>query len=185
MPHDPDFAFFVEMRPKLMGYVRRRYPGFPRMDVEDAVQEAFMRHLAYRHDHAVTNPAAHLYMLASWVAANIHRQRKAENCVIGGPDGDDLIDRIPGDPPPPPVDPAELAVFLIFDWLETHRPQDIELLELRVQGLSHEEIAARLGLTPTAERKRSSRLTQELRRHFSELGIDDCLKALTDGGNST
>jgi DNA-directed RNA polymerase specialized sigma24 family protein len=185
MPHDPDFAFFVEMRPKLMGYVRRRYPGFPRMDVEDAVQEAFMRHLAYRHETVVANATAHLYMLAGWVAANTHRQRKSEGCVISGPDGESVIDRIPGDPPPPPVDPAELAVFLIIDWLGHHRPNDVELFELRVQGLSHEEIAGRLGLAVTAERKRSSRLTQELRRHFSELGIDECLKALTDGGNST
>lgn len=182
MPRDSDDRFWREVRPVVLSYVWRRFPRFAREDVEDAAQEACAHYLQYRRRHDVHEPIALLSTMARRAAVSIHRQKRAFEPIDGGPDGFDPPGHKDVARLPEGVDPVELACFLVYDWVARHRPEDEPLARFRGEGLSHGEIAARLGLTHDVVRKRFSRLCEAIRSHYSELGIDPCLEAWRDGG---
>jgi DNA-directed RNA polymerase specialized sigma24 family protein len=169
--HVADEEFFPRAWVLVAAYIQRKYPGFTREEVEDVVGEAIVRFCRYRRDHEIREPMNLLYRIAAGAASDALEP----DGPIGGEAGEVLIDRTraarsidgPGGP--------EMAALLARDWVARSRPDDLPILEMRCQGLSHREIAERLGMAPEAVRKRYSRLIDEIRRHASEIGIDKCL----------
>ena len=168
--HVSDEDFFPRAWVLVAAYIQRKYPGFTHEDIEDVVGESIVRFCRYRRDHEVREPMALLYRIAAGAAADALGLEGS----IGGEAGELIIDRVratrssegPGGP--------EMAALLIRDWVALNRPEDLPIVELRCQGLSHRRIAERLGVAPEAARKRYSRLIDEIRRHASEIGIDKC-----------
>jgi DNA-directed RNA polymerase specialized sigma24 family protein len=169
--HVDDEEFFPRAWVLLAAYIQRRYPGFTRENVEDAVGEAIVRYCRYRRDHEVREPMNLLYRIAAGAAAD----SVSSDEPIGGEVGEVLIDRIRAGTPSEGPGGPEMAALLARDWIARNRPEDLPIIEMRCQGLAHREIAERLGMAPEAIRKRYSRLIDEIRRHASEIGIDNCL----------
>jgi len=169
--HVTDEEFFPRAWVLVTAFIQRKYPGFTREEVEDVVGETIVRFCRYRRGREVREPMALMYTIASGAASD----SVPPDASIGGEAGEVRIGRVcagssrdgPGGP--------EMAALLVRDWVALHAPGDLSIVDLRCQGLSHREIAERLGMTPEAVRKRFSRLIKEIRRHASEIGIDKCL----------
>lgn len=164
-----DVGFFPRAWVRLSVFIQRKYPGFSREEVEDVVGEAIVRFCRYRRDQEIREPLALLHRIASAAAADAWRPDRP----VGGEDGRRIIDQVRAARCDDGGDGPERAVRLIREWLDQHRPDDLPLIELRCQGLSHREIAERLDLTPETVRKRFSRVVEEIRRHASEIGLDN------------
>ena len=168
--HVSDEELFPRAWVLVTAYIQRKYPGFTREEVEDVVGETIVRFCRYRRGHEVREPMALMYTIACGAAADAVRPDQS----IGGEAGALLLGRVTAGSSQDGPGGPELAALLIRDWVSLHRPDDGPIVEMRCQGLSHREIAERLGVAPEAVRKRYSRLIDEIRRHASEIGIDKC-----------
>jgi RNA polymerase sigma factor (sigma-70 family) len=171
-----DEEFFPRAWVRLTVFIQRKYPAFTREEVEDVVGEAIVRFCRYRRDHEVREPMALLHRIASGAASDAWLPDRP----VGGKDAEQIIERMKARRCSDAPNGPEMAALLIRDWVTLHRPDDLPIVELRCQGLSHREIAERLELTAETVRKRYSRLIEEIRRHASEMGIDKCWDAWLD-----
>ena len=181
MSRDADHDFCVEMRPRLLAFVRRKCPRLSVQIAEEVVQTAFLKHWIFRDANPVVNAPAHLFMVLTWALADEIERQNRERPVGVGVDGHDPLDDIESPPPPFESDPVELSIFLIAEWLRANRPGDVEVFMLRAQGIPYKEIARRLGIQAEAASQRFCRAAEAIRRHISEMGIDEHLEAMREG----
>jgi RNA polymerase sigma-70 factor (ECF subfamily) len=140
---------------------RTRQPG----EAEDLLQVVFMKIHRYREGYDTTLP------FLPWVFsitrhALIDHVRKHRETLVESEELTRLADRKAETPPPPPRRSAdwEAVVKLLPD-------DQRRLLELRfTEGLSFDEIAEQLRVSPVSARKRVSRTIQGLRRRLTGKG---------------
>jgi RNA polymerase sigma-70 factor (ECF subfamily) len=122
---------------------------------EDAVQEAFLRIIRHRRRYNPARPfQAWFYTILRNICRDMHRSRVRHDRALAG-----AVIRAPRVTPPP--DPALLDVRELL-----HRLPDEtrSVLELRViEGLGFREVAAALGISEEAAKKRAQRALRKLR----------------------
>ena len=138
--------FRDEIRPherELRAYLRGRFPTLP--DVDDLVQETYRRLLRAREAGQATLTRAYLFVVARNVALDLIRHEKAVSVErLGEMDGLCVVEERP-DAAETLSHEQELA--LLDDALRALPPRCREILTLRrIEGLSHREIASRLGI---------------------------------------
>jgi|RhiMethySRZTD1v2_1073278.scaffolds.fasta_scaffold1015200_2 DNA-directed RNA polymerase specialized sigma24 family protein len=175
MELENDGRFYAGVWPRLRSFLKRRYPGFSREQVEDCIQITFLRFIRYRRDHEVPKPLALLYLIAGRVAASECRSQ-GRMVLVGGGDEEELLDRLPSPEPAREWDGVEAGARLVVEWLRRNRSEDALLVLDRLRGLSYEEIARGTGRRPEAVRKRFSRLCDAVRQ-AEVVGLDECLSA--------
>jgi RNA polymerase sigma factor (sigma-70 family) len=129
---------------QLKAYVRGSFPGL--RDVDDVVQESYLRIWKARAAQPIRSAKAFLFTVARGVALNV--LRKKQNAPFE-PFGDFAASRVLDETP----NAAETAILherigLLADALMTLPPRCREITVLhKVQGFSQKEVAARLGLS--------------------------------------
>jgi RNA polymerase sigma factor (sigma-70 family) len=158
-------ALFLAFAGELSAYVRRRWPNEP--FTGDIVQEAFLRLLEYPQPETIKEPRAFLLRTAKNVAVDYYRRGKTRDRHI---DYDTELDSL-GDASPQPdrncENTEELELFSA--WLE-------ELPELqrhafvlsRIEGISHKEIAHRLGISVSTSERYVQITLQLVAKRFGE-----------------
>jgi len=138
--------FRDEIRPhegELRAYLRGRFPSL--LDVDDLVQETYARMLRARDEGRATLTRAYLFVVARNVALDqIRHQRTVSVEPLGEIDRLSVVEEGP--------DAAEVLshdqeLQLLADAMRALPPRCREVLTLRrIEGLSHREISARLGI---------------------------------------
>lgn len=138
--------FKEEIRPherELRAYLRGRFPSLP--DVDDLVQETYARLLRARENGQVTLTRAYLFVVARNVALDLVRRKQTVAVeALGDLAGLSVVEERP-DAAETLSHEQELA--LLADAMRALPPRCREILTLRrIEGLSHRDIAAKLGI---------------------------------------
>lgn len=163
---EPKLAFlhdaFLKHAPEIAAFLRGRWPREP--DIADLVQESFLRLLQYPQPETIRDPRAFLFQTAANLSVDRHRRREVRERHID-----------------PAADLAELAeeggarpdrYWESREALERFTEILEELPELwrhafvlfRIEGWSHAEIAAHLGISVRG----SERYVMQAMRRISE-----------------
>lgn len=153
---------------KLRAYLQRRFPRLT--DIDDVVQESHLRLLRAQEAGVITSAKAYLFAIARNVALGVFRKTSqvTQVSVNEFPDSDILI----GD-----ADVAETASIqqefaIAIEIIDRLPGRCREIVILRaLHGLSHREIAARLGLSESTVRVQVARGMKKCADHLRERGI--------------
>jgi RNA polymerase sigma factor (sigma-70 family) len=156
-PHNPcmtSVSVFGRLRRRLQDILRRR--GQSREDIEDVIQDAFLRlEMYYRRGGEVREPEAFLVRAALRLASNarrsVHRRSRAEEAVKSLPQLDVA-------PDPEEVIAAEQSVNAVNRSLAgvSDSTREVFLLH-RIDGLTYSQIAKLYGMTHKAVERRVAR----------------------------
>ncbi len=156
---------FVRYRARLQGYIARivRSPH----DVDDLVQETFLHVWARREGVPVTSPRAYLFRTARHVAIDTLRQkavRLAHDESLEVPESER-----PTAPASEQVIEQRQELDRAMQLIGQMPPQCRKVFLLRrVEGLSHREIAVRLGLSVRTVENHIARAMRDCRSHYHE-----------------
>ena len=145
----------------LTRYLRRRLPE--RIDPQDLAQEVYVRLLRVDKLEQIKEPQAYLYRVASNVAAE-WRMR----AVNAKPHSDAELDSlVTAATPESLLDDAQFSAQLDAA-LQTMTPMVRAVIHLKLrEDMSHEEIAAHLGVTPRMVRRMLTTGYAQLRMHVA------------------
>ncbi|OAI25043.1 RNA polymerase sigma factor [Methylomonas koyamae] len=137
-------TLFLSHAPEVGAFVRGRWPKEP--DVGDIVQESFLRLSQYPEPDAIQNPRAFLFQTAANLTVDRHRRRETRARFA---DADAEIDDIADHGRSPEQywqTRQQLEQF--SEWLaELPELRRHAFVLYRIEGCSHAEIAARLGIS--------------------------------------
>jgi RNA polymerase sigma factor (sigma-70 family) len=135
---------------KLRKFLRHR--GRTGDEADELIQEAFLRLQAYRQERPVREPEAFLVRTVQNLTVDASRRRRTRGTHVDVEvEGVRLID--PG-PAPDEVLTAQQRLRHLRAGLEALAPRTREVVLLqRIEGFSHAQIAARLGITVSAVEK--------------------------------
>ncbi|MGD9842885.1 MAG: RNA polymerase sigma factor [Steroidobacteraceae bacterium] len=162
------FSAFVECKASLTRYVATFF--VIREDIEDAVQETYLNALAAQANTEVQSPRAFLFRVARNIALNRKkRQRKKFEEAVGDVDeliavdnGPTLFDTLDGQ--------EKLRAFC--DALDALPPQCRRVFIMqRMEGLSYQEIAERLGISTRTIEKHIQKALQRCAEHLVSNGF--------------
>jgi RNA polymerase sigma factor (sigma-70 family) len=142
-------------------FLRRRGASYE--DARDLAQEAYVRLLKYEGDAGIDSPPAMLFRIAGNVAAD--HLRAAARCVVTYTviDDDDLES---GEPSVERELTAEQHLLAITGAIAQLSPRCRSVFLLsRVEALTYEQIAARVGISVKAVEKHVSRALRVCARH--------------------
>lgn len=172
-PSDQAHWFAAEVRPHepmLRAYLHKEFPSLSD-DIDDVVQESHLRLLKARERGRIASAKSYLFAIARNVAIDIFRDRRGIKQISVNESAEfnvledetnvveaasvqqefalaiDAIDRLPG------------------------RCREIAVLRL-LHGLSHREIAARLGLAEETVRVQVARAMKKCAHYLRERGVD-------------
>lgn len=149
MSPPPDRARWFEEKvqphePELRAFLRRHFPTL--QDVDDLVQEAYVRLLRAHESGSIVEPRAYLFITARNVAFDFfRRQRPASIEDLEEKHGLTVVEG--------GADAAESAshsqeIELLIEAIHALPPRCREIITLRkLHGLSYRDIASRLGIT--------------------------------------
>jgi RNA polymerase sigma-70 factor (ECF subfamily) len=173
---DPEKWFKAEVHPhdaQLKSYLRGSFPAL--RDIDDVVQESYLRIWRAAARSPVKSAKAFLYLVARRVALNF--VRKARNSPIDAY-GDEAMSGVLDDKP----NAREAAIIqdridLLADALMSLPPRCREIVVLhKMKGLAQREVADQLGLSErtveTHVRNGVARCLNYLRAHGFEGGLD-------------
>lgn len=145
---------------EVAAYLRARWPKEP--EVPDLVQEAFLRLWEYREAEVIRDPYAFLLHTADHLAIDRHRRRVIrERHAAHVTTLDSIVDREVATPER--AFEAEWALARFRELLAGLPPLRRHAFVLyRIEGLSHAEIAARLGISVRS----SERYVRQALHHF-------------------
>lgn len=137
-------TLFLRHAQEVGAFVRGRWPKEP--DVGDIVQESFLRLSQYPEPDAIQNPRAFLFQTAANLTVDRHRRRETRERFTAT---DAEIENIAGNARSPEhywQTQQQLQKF--SEWLDELPEQRRHAFVLyRIEGCSHAEIAARLGIS--------------------------------------
>jgi RNA polymerase sigma-70 factor (ECF subfamily) len=139
-----------ELIQKLRRFLRRR--GRTGDEADELIQEAFLRLQLYRRERHVHEPEAFLVRTVRNLSVDILRRRMQRGTHIAvEAEGIRLIDP---NPSPDEVMESQQRLQRLRAGLEALPPRTREAVLLqRIEGFSHAQIAARLGITVSAVEK--------------------------------
>ncbi len=154
--------------PALKGYLRRSFPAV--RDVDDVVQESYVRILQTHPRQPIASARAFLYTVARRLALNlIDRQKNAATIFVGDfaacpvlQDGAGVSERV-----------SRQEIYdLLGEALATLPARCREISVLRkLQGLSQREVAARLGLSEKTVAEQVARGARRCEEFLRRRGI--------------
>ena len=161
---DPKHSFlhnlFLKHAHEASNFIRGRWPR--EQDVDDIIQESFLRMSQVPNLESILNPRAFLFTTASNVAVDRHRRRKTSERYIE-PDAN-LENSANDHLSPERHSEAHQALAHFTEWLdelpELHRHA---FVLYRIEGCSHAEIAIRLGISMSS----SERYVRNAMQHIS------------------
>ena len=130
--------------PELRAFLHRHFPTV--QDIDDLVQEAYLRLIRARSTGAIAEPRAYLFQTARNAAYDLFRRKRVVLL-------DDLAERHRPSVVEDSPDAAEIfshaqEIELLVESIHALPPRCREVLTLRkLHGLSYREIAARLGIS--------------------------------------
>ena len=137
---------------QLRRFLSLRLRGTP-ADVQDLVQEIYLRLLRLKDYEAIRNPQAYLYTIASHVLHQFTLRRATEPKSM---DPLDVVSALQSITTPDPADEAQIEqlVEAVGEKLKVHSPRAYAVLMMyRCEGLTFREIGQRLGVSPVMARK--------------------------------
>lgn len=164
--------FFDEVRPhemSLRGYLHRSFPSIG--DIDDVVQESYLRILRARAAHPIHSAKAFLFTIARRLALDdVSRRGHAIDRSISRLDESAVIDDRP--------DAAEAAmhrerVRLLAEAIAALPARCREVFVLhKIKELSRKEVAAQLGLAEKTVEVQTAKAVRRCREHFRRRGVD-------------
>jgi RNA polymerase sigma factor (sigma-70 family) len=168
-PPDPDVArwFATELQPHegvLRSWLRSQFPG--RCDVDDVVQEAFMRVLASRATAEIRAPKAFLFTTARNLVLMQMRRRQVERAdSLMEIEGESILDQ---DVAIPDAVARSQELELLTQAIQLLPARCRQILTLRkIYGLSQKEVAAELGVSQNVVETQGAIGFQKLRQYFA------------------
>lgn len=154
----------ADMLRKARAVVMRR--GVPAEEVDDLVQEAFVRVEQYERDHAVQSKEA--LLVRSAINLTIDRARQLKSAPVAG--GDELLERLVADAPgQDQVVEARARLAHLARGIDALPEQTRRiLLARRIDGTPYAEIARAEGLKVRAVEQRVARATLLLTKWMDE-----------------
>jgi len=162
--------FAAEVQPHegaLRAYLRGRFPALP--DHDDVVQEAFVRVIRAHATGKLQVPRAFLFVTARNVALD-HFRREKTNPVMGLVNPDALTVVEEGSLVGPLNHEQDLEVLEEAIAALPERCRQIIMLK-KIQGLSYDEIGARLGIAPGTISQQLSIGVAKCRAFFARRGL--------------
>ena len=171
----PDLAkWFAEEvqphEPELRAYLRRRFPTV--QDVDDIVQDSYVQILRRQPAGRIASVRAYLFTIAHHAVLRVFRKRRIFSEVpVSELPSWRLVENAP--------DAAEIAQthqqdMLVAEAIAALPGRCREVFKLRVGGgLSHAEIAARLGLSEATVRVQVSRGLQKCTHYLRARGLSE------------
>lgn len=159
-PFRQDLAqVFGEHRASLQGFLRKRLRDG---EVEDAMQETYLRLLNYQAQHLVEQPSVLLYRIAEHVALDLARRARSHRVTAHCPLDD--VQLLAETPSQEQQVSACQELERLVEAVErlTPRCQEVFLLS-RMEGMSYPQIAAHCGISVKMVEKHISRALAELR----------------------
>jgi len=154
--------------PALRAYLHSHFPGV--RDVDDIVQESYLRLLEMRQRHEIVSPRAYLFTTARNAALSIlRRPRIFSDEPVTELTGSPVLDSGP--------DAAEMAsqqqeIAMLMNAIDALPPRCREIFILRkLQNLPQKEIAARLGLSEQTVQVQIARGAAKCTAYLRERGI--------------
>lgn len=154
--------------PALRGYLRGNFPELH--DVDDIVQESYLRLLEMRRRHEIVSVKAYLFTTARNTALSILRRPRIFS--------DEPVTELTGSPVlESGPDAAEMAsqqqeIALLMDAIDSLPPRCREIFILRkLQDLPQKEIAARLGLSEQTVQVQIARGAAKCAAYFRARGV--------------
>jgi RNA polymerase sigma factor (sigma-70 family) len=157
---------FLKHAHEVSAFIRGRWPR--EQDVDDIMQESFLRLSQVTDPETILNPRAFLFTTASNMAVDRHRRRKTRERYIE-PDAD--IENLANDHLSPDRHlAAHQALERFTEWLdelpELHRHA---FVLYRIEGCSHAEIAVRLGISVSSSERYVKHAMQHIGVHLSAM----------------
>lgn len=166
--------FSEEVHPhdaSLRAYLRGAFPAV--RDVEDVVQESYLRIWRTRAAQPVRSARAFLFRIARNLALDlVRRDRVAPFSPVRDLEGLSVLDH--GSSPDRVLDTQEKLMFLA-DAIEALPARCREVVILRkIQGLSQREVAARLGLAEKTVEAQLARGISRCEDYLCQRGVRSC-----------
>lgn len=166
-----DQWFADEVRPHegaLRGYLRQSFPAV--RDIEDVVQESYLRAWKTRAVQPIRSMRAFLFTVARRIALNVvDRQKTADTITVGDmaalpvlSDGPGVAERVC----------QEEHLALLVEALATLPARCREITVLRkLQGIPQREVAVRLGISEKTVEEQVARGMRRCQEHFRRRGV--------------
>ncbi|HRI81733.1 MAG TPA: RNA polymerase sigma factor [Opitutaceae bacterium] len=155
----------------LRAYLRGQFPTL--RDIDDIVQESYLRLLETKRHHEIVSPRAYLFTTARNAAlAQLRRPRIFSDEPVTELTGPGIVEKGP--------DTAEtlnlkLEIALLMEAIDTLPARCREIFILRkLEGLPQKQIAARLGLSEQTVQVQLGRGIAKCAAYFRERGIVRC-----------
>jgi RNA polymerase sigma factor (sigma-70 family) len=141
---------FPDLIEKLRRFLRHR--GRTGDEADDLIQEAFLRLQIYRRERHVREPEAFLVRTVRNLSVDILRRRSQRGAHIAL--DTERVHLVDPNPTPDEVLASQQRLQQLRAGLEALPPRTREVVLLqRIEGFSHAQIAARLGITVSAVEK--------------------------------
>lgn len=155
--------------PQLRAWLRSRFPS--ERDIDDIVQESYMRVLRAQENAPIESPKAFLFATARNLAlGHIRHRHVARTDSLAEIDEVGVLDD--------GVDPSDAAVHRQELEILTHAIQSLptrcrQVITLRkIYGLSQKEVAAELGISEHTVEAQGTIGLRKLAQYFEERGLD-------------
>lgn len=141
---------FLKHALEVSAFIRGRWPK--EQDVDDIMQESFLRLSQIPNPESILNPRAFLFTTASNMAVDRHRRQKTRERYI---ESDSDLENLANDHlSPERHSEAHETLERFTEWLdelpELHR---YAFVLFRIEGCSHAEIAVRLGISVSSSER--------------------------------
>lgn len=159
---------FLKNVHEVSAFIRGRWPR--EQDVDDIMQESFLRLSQVPNPETILNPRTFLFTTASNMAVDRHRRRKTRERYIE-PDAD--IENLANDHlSPERHSEAHQALERFTEWLdELPELHQYAFVLYRIDGCSHAEIAVRLDISGSTSERYVKSAMHHIGLHLSAMQI--------------